>query len=266
MTSWQRPSPDTVESYFTAIRDAVGVEHLWADVELFNWGNPLFPTDSPSGAYHAASLARLNEQLWMVRDGPGGTTSRRVAWVAQIHMSGEHVHRAPGAARLAATYRALYGLGGTLLTTPATPVTWQTPPSTSYPDTGNAELVDMHAGDPRNFAHSSWVGLVGNATVTLDLGAAQELDWVGVHLLADRAPGITLPTSMALSCSPDASGESFISVATVARPFSASPTAQTAEWVFSNPVALDAPGCRRVRLALDNGAWTFLSEVELSRD
>jgi hypothetical protein len=57
---------------------------LWADIELFNHGSPLFldTGNGLSGAYRSASVQRINQQLWSAR-----SAGKRVAWLNQYHMS-----------------------------------------------------------------------------------------------------------------------------------------------------------------------------------
>lgn len=239
----------TVEAYFSAIAGAIGREHLWADTELFSYGI----LDHFDGApYSPASIRRLNQQLFAVRP---EFTSKRLSWLGQYHMGSVDTARFPEAERLLASYRAIYGLGGEMITPLG--YTYATPPAAAYPDSGN-ELSNVRTGDPKRYTQADWVGIEGNASVTFALPPGKTVDWVGVHVLADVGPGIRFPDSMSLACSQD--NVNFQPIGSW--PLRVARRASDREYVMSNPTALGA-SCRFLRLDLANGGWTFVSEVEL---
>ena len=208
--------------------------------------------------------ARLARQLAHTRSGPGGFTDRRVAWLHQQHMSETRPGRFPGAARLLHAYRASNGLGGTMHTGPGTSYIWETPPSPSFPDAGG-ELTDGRTGDPRAPDQAGWSGIVGGASIVVDLGGSKDVDWVGVHVLASPAWGIRIPDSLRLEGSGEGAGDPWVLIATIARPFDPPASFQEAEYVLGNDTPLNAR-CARIRIVLANPRWTFLSEVEVSGD
>ncbi|MBI2896946.1 MAG: DUF4434 domain-containing protein [Deltaproteobacteria bacterium] len=238
-----------VEDYFREISNALGREGLWADVELFNWGSPLFG----GPGYGSVSAVRLEAQLRQASD---DLAARRVSWLAQLHMGTVDSNHDAGSSRLAASYRALFGLGGQYLA-PAG-YAWETPPAASYPDAGG-ELTNHRTGDPRDFLHEEWVGVLGDAAFSVDLGAERPIDWVGVHALDDGASAIAIPDRLDLSCSTD--GATWNLLASVPRPVASS----DGEYLLANTAPLGA-ACRSVRVQLSNDVWTFVSEVEIASE
>ncbi len=258
---WSRAGA-TTEEYYSALAGALGAG-LWADVELFNYGDPLFNTSGKlSGGYRSASAMRLNAQLWSSR-----FAARRAAWLHQWHLC-ETIGPARGfgeARRLREAFRALYGIAGSYLLKPSTPYTWQTPPSASYPDSGG-ELTDTHTGDPLVHTDKTWVGVNGTATMTFDLGAATQVDWVAAHVLAEPSPAIAAPSAIELRCSTN--GSSFALVRAEPSPIAGVSLSGVTreEYVIGNLTPLAATGCRYLRVTLVNSAWTFVSEVEVVRE
>ena len=261
---WTRPGYST-EQYFEALAGALGVSGLWADVELFNFGAPLFiETGSGlTGAYRSASAIRLNQQLYATRK-----AGKRVSWLHALHMS-EVI--APGkghveAPRMMGVYRAFYGLGNSL-TFPNnhSNYSWLTPPSGSYPDATGFELFDRQTGDPRNPADPAWIGVNGSARVRVDLGAQKHVDWLGIHTLSYPSWGIRTPVSAQLYCG--SSAATLVQIATLTAPFTQASLAPSVgeEYVLSNRSPLNA-NCRFLELRFSNSYWTFVSEIEASAE
>jgi hypothetical protein len=120
---WDRPGYST-EQYYQALSAQLGASAVWADIELFNHGSPLFldTGNGLSGAYRSASVQRINQQLWSAR-----SAGKRVAWLNQYHMSevvgpGQGYGEAP---RMMNTYRGLYGLGASYLSIRCRPLSLQ---------------------------------------------------------------------------------------------------------------------------------------------
>ncbi|WP_223250171.1 DUF4434 domain-containing protein [Marilutibacter maris] len=264
---WERPGYSS-EQYYEALAAKLGAEALWADIEVFNYGTPLFNSAGLTGGYRAASARRINQQLWSAR-----SAGKRVSWLHQWHMS-ELVGPANGyveAPRLRGTYRGTYGIGGahSLISLNHQNYTWLSAPSPTYPDSTGYELFDRRTGDPRNPQDSSWIGIPGaggTARVRVDLGSAKTIDWIGVHTLSYPAWGIRSPVSADLYCG--ATTSSMTKVATLTAPFTAAAqdSVQEEEYVLGNRTPLNA-SCRYFELrAATGGNWVFLSEIELARD
>jgi hypothetical protein len=269
LDGWGRPgapAPPTVGDYFAALRSSLGQGHLWADVELFNYAEPLFVAgDGKTGGYLPASGARLARQLAHTRSGPGGLTDRRVAWLPQLHMSETRPGRFPGSARLLHAYKAAHGLGGTAQVGPGTPYLWETPPSPLFPDGSGGELVDGRTADPKSPEQGGWSGIDGGVSIVVDLGGSKDVDWVGIHVLACPAWGIRIPDSLRLEGSGRDPADPWVPIATIARPFDPPASFDAAEYVLGNETPLNAR-CARIRIILANPRWTFLSEVEVLGD
>jgi hypothetical protein len=262
--NWSRPGY-TTEQYYEALAAKLGASGLWADIEIFNHGSPLFVNTGSglSGAYRSASAQRVNQQLWSAR-----SAGKKVSWLNQWHMS-ELIGPSRGyveAPRLMGTYRAFYGLGATL-TFPLnySAYTWSTVPASAYPDTTGYELFDRRTGDPRNPQDPAWIGFNGAARVTIDLGTTKRIDWIGVHTLTFPSWGIRTPVSMDIYCG--ASTSTLVKIATATAPFTQAGLGGSTEeeYVLGNRSALGA-SCRYLDLRFPNGYWTFISEVEASAE
>jgi Domain of unknown function (DUF4434) len=255
------PQESTLEEWFTALRDTLDHTGLWADNELFTFADPY--AGGSSGT--SAAVMRLNRQLWETRD---GIADKRVCWLEQ-NLMGQYPVQVYEAPRLMAAYRALYGIHGAYLSANK-PYWWSpaTPPAAPYLDTGGM-LTDTVTGNPRLWNDGRWVGVVGDAELTIDVadpvsGGVQRIDWVGVDLLHYPIPtGIYLPTAMQIECSQN--GLDYVVSLWQPRPRPVHD--EDREYVFSNGAPLGI-SCRYLRIHLFNapGAWTFLSEVEITQD
>ncbi len=238
-----------VEDYYAAIGDAIGADHLWADVELFSHGKLVYFDGAP---YSPASVHRLNQQLYAAR-----SASKRVAWLPQFHLGTVDQHRFPGSGRLLDAYRGLYSLGGKVVK----PTSYQflTQPDATYPDAGG-ELNDTLTADPTSLQDSRWVGIKGNAAVVARIEPS-ELSWVGVHVYNDAGAGIQTPDSITISCSDG--GDAFSLLGTWQRPFAV--REHDREYLIANTARMSGVICGAVKIELANpsGAWTFLSEIEI---
>jgi hypothetical protein len=252
---WAR-SGYSLTDYFDALSGALGDE-LWADTELFNWGNPLFNPISMTGGYRSASAVRIQSQL----DSTQGA-KKRISWLPQYHMSSFGPSNGyPESSRLLAAYRASQGLSGSKVT--AKSYQWQTEPSSTYPDSANIEMTDGMVGDPKSPSDPGWTGVQGQAELTLELGKNARVDWVSVHVLTMPGWSISAPTAMHLSCSTDNS--TFQPLSDISSPVAAgdysSVTAE--EYVLGNTETLNAKACDYLKVVLDNTTWTFASEIEV---
>lgn len=261
---WSRPGYST-EQYFQALAAKLGASGLWADVELFNFGDPLFLQTGTglSGAYRSASAMRLNQQLYATRQ-----AGKRVSWLHEWHMS-EYIGPGKGYVeepRMMGVYRGFYGLGGSLVfPNNHSNYTWLTAPSANYPDSTGNELFNRQTGDPRNPQDPAWIGVNGAATVRIDIGTSKRIDWIGIHTLTYPSWGIRTPVSADLYCG--ASSSSLSKIATLTAPFTQASLSASAgeEYVLGNRTPLDAT-CRFVELRFANGNWTFVSEIEASAE
>lgn len=262
---WTRAGHSS-EQYYEALARSLGAGGLWADVEVFNYGRPLFntPSGALTGAYRSASAQRINQQLWSAR-----FASRRVSWLHQWHTSplmgpDNGYVEAP---LLHGTYRGIYGLGATsVLPLNHANYTWQTPPAAQYPDTSGYGLFDRRTGDPRNPQDPAWIGIQGAVRATVDLGAARRVDWVGVHLLSRPSWGIRIPPRLDIYCG--ASTASLVLVGQAHAPFSQSDQDSVIEeeYLMGNHQPLGV-SCRYLQLRMPStGNWVFISEVELAAE
>ncbi len=254
--NWGQPRP-SVEEYFRAVSKAIGPERLWCDVELFNC---CLTPNADWNTYAATSIARLNEQLWMTRS---PIVSKRIAFLLQAHMTrielpGAKKEHLLGAARLLASYRALYKIDG-IYVKPAG-YKWLTPPAPQYADKGNM-LTNMKSGDPRNFLHAGWAGVQGDLGVEFQFEAPMFLDWVAIHVLHDSTAAIEFPKHLDIEC--QAPGETtWKKVASGDREIP-DPTIPNAEYVLTHTGSIDRV-CSAIRVkATAGGHWTFISEVEI---
>ncbi|WP_423162458.1 DUF4434 domain-containing protein [Stenotrophomonas maltophilia] len=261
---WDRPGHST-EAYFEALSAALGASGLWADIELFNHGSPLFleTGNGLSGAYRSASVQRINQQLWSAR-----SAGKRVAWLNQYHMS-EVVGPGQGYAessRMMNTYRGLYGLGASYLVDPVqTTYSYSVAPDANYPDSSGHELFDRRVGDPRNPMDAGWVGVHGNASITIDLGQRRRVDWIGLHTMTRPAWGIVTPTAVEVMCAEPGAAAVKIGVLSAPFPQAGLSGSTEEEYVLGNAAPLAAQ-CRTLELRLANGSWTFLSEIEMAAE
>jgi hypothetical protein len=261
---WSRPGYST-EQYYEALAAKLGASGLWADIEIFNHGSPLFLNTGAgiSGAYRSASAHRINQQLWSAR-----SAGKKVSWLNEWHMSEliGPTHGYVEAPRLMGVYRAFYGLGATL-TFPLnhSAYSWTPAPAAAYPDATGYELFDRRVGDPRNPQDPAWVGIDGAARVTIDLGTTKSIDWIGVHTLTFPSWGIRTPVSMDIYCG--ASPSTLVKIATATAPFTQAGLSGSTEeeYVLGNRTALGA-SCRYLDLRFPNGYWTFISEIEASSE
>ncbi len=260
-------TPPTSADYFAAISQAIGPEHLGVVHELFN------PTFGIDGGHMAVATTRLNQQIEMVPDAllkPGA----RYTWTNQDLMSAVSPTAWPDAARLLAGYRATHGMGGRMLH--PTHVNWWTPTDTyevvpGLPDYssrcqtayGSLKLIDGVIGDPFSMTWD-WAGTPESATICIDLGTVQTVDWVSLHVGQVVAENIRIPRSVTLSGSVD--GGNWWQLAP-ARLITASET-MDGETVIGNATRMGVQ-IRYIWVFLDNGPFsgpsrkTRVSEIEV---
>lgn len=277
----------SVGDYYYYASQAIGRDHLWSVNELFNYGTTL--SSGNGGAYLPASIQRINRQLSLASTAYVG---KRLSWLPLTHMTALTLPSNGtfyGAARLKDSYKALYGRAGAML---VPTYRWTTPPSSSFPDTGN-KMFDTLPGDPKAFNSPSWVGVPAwqypdaptgkyAAEVVMDLGHASKVDWVATQMLNSSSGGIFLPDQMQIQasmdgvnwavvgtyiprCYPTGSGQSCskggesISI----RPESGNSASYDSEYVFSNedPLGLNTRYLK-VRY-FTAGGWLFFGEIEI---
>ena len=266
---WSRSGYST-EQYYEALSSALGASGLWADVELFNYGKPLFnkPAGVLTGGYRPTSMSRLNQQLWSAR-----FAGKRISWLHQWHMS-EVTGPANGyveAPWLQAAYRGRYGIGSAKWLAPLNlaSYTWGATPSSSYPDSSGYELFDRRTGDPRNPYDPAWIGIDGvnkTASFKVDLSTAKRVDWIGVHTLSYPIWGIRGVTTADVYCG--ATSSALSKIGTISAPFTQQDLSSTSEeeYVIANRSPFGAD-CRFVELRIPtNSNWVFISEVEMTTD
>lgn len=229
-----------LHAYFAAIAGAIGRDHLWADVELFDCcGSPFTP----------ASGARLATQLLAVGE---DVASARFAWLPQRHLGIADPRHEPESPRLRAAYLAMTARRGELVM-PAR-YSWKTPPDPQYPDAGG-EMFDGHTADPLRWRDPGWTGVLGDAALHVELDAPRRVDWVGVHVLRDPSCGIDFPARIVVRCDATSAG--------VAAELRSDLRARTGEYVIANEAALAAV-CSSLDVELvGRGSWVFASEVEI---
>lgn len=261
---WDRAGHSS-EEYYQALQNALGTNSLWADVEIFNFGDPLFNTQANNltGGYRSASSKRVNQQLWSSR-----FAAKRVSWLHQWHSSKSMgpAHGYVEAPLFQALYRGTYGIRATYLTPLNHRNYWYSrPPNAAYPDNGS-KMFDRRTGDPRHPGDQAWVGFLGQFDVTIDLGSTRKVDWIGVHLLSNTQWGIKIPTRYEIFCG--TTQTNLTKIEDARSPFSLADQALivSEEYLMGNREALDAT-CRYVRLRFPNtGSNTFISEIEMSSE
>lgn len=247
---WQRKNGNNVEEYFKAISSAIGRENFWSDNELFSCCVPPFSGTT----YGPVTIARLQEQLHASRP---EYVSKRVVWLAPKHMGSALDSRYKDASRLAASYKAVHGISGTMVRPVA--YKWLTLPSSKYPDKGR-ELIDQQAADPKDYFHQSWVGIQGVAKLQVELADVESISYIAFQTLADTKGGITIPSSMKVICL-DAEG-STIATETVERTLTQNDIRH--EFTFANEQPFTF-ACKTLDIELSNGGWTFVGELEITR-
>lgn len=250
--------PDGNESFNAAeayhrLVEELGQKHTWAVVELFNCCVNHLSVPG-GGAYRPASLTRIQHQIAV-----SSSTDRQLVWLYQHHLATLAPIHHEEAARLEASFRAAYLDDGRLLV----PIdySWETSPSVQYPDSG-FELFDGCTGDVLDIHDSAWVGVESSrensVQLTLDLGEAAGIEWLGVHLLQDPEMGVLFPASMSIACFDDSTRREGFTTINLPEWVSS----DRSEYVFSNLEPLDLE-CRTIQLVLSNTAWTFMSEIEI---
>ncbi|SFS09027.1 protein of unknown function [Dyella sp. OK004] len=277
----------SVGDYYYYASQAIGRDYLWSVNELFDYGATL--SSGYGGAYLPASIQRINRQLSLASTAYVG---KRLGWLPLSHMTSLALPSNGtfyGAARLKDAYKAIYGKEGTLL---VPSYRWTTPPSTSYPDTGN-KLFDGMPGDPKSFNSSSWIGIpawqypdapTGQyvAEIVMDFGKTSKVDWIAAQMLNASSGGILLPNQMEIlasadgtnwypsgiylaRCYPTGSGQvcNTGGEEIVIRPSSGNAAAYDSEYVFSNesPLGLNT---RYLKLRFfTTSGWLFFGEMEI---
>jgi len=237
----------TVKDYFAALNGVLGVAGLWSDVEAFDWS----PTFGAGGGYKPASITRFTNQLLA----SSSYVSIRTTWIQQLHFGTVDLNRYVESLRLKAAYQ------GTIMYSKRifpSSYSWNTPPSSNYPDTGN-KMFDQVTGDPTTYLDTAWVGVAGSATVTVTLASPVNVAWVAVHTLCATAPGISLPSALTLRTRTTLTG-TWSSKGSWSLPYSQADS----EYVIGNTAALTtATGVRQIEITLSNTAWNFMSEIEI---
>jgi len=245
---WNSASP-TVGEYYAAISKAIGATGFWDDAEIYAWRQQ-----------RAALLSQVLRQI----EQASPHVSQTVVYLNQQYMSAVFPRpgRALEAPRLLAAYRAHVGIAGRVIK-PST-YTWMSAPDTQHADSQNTKLFDDFAANPRDSADPRWVGVSGPATVQLDLGDTQRVDWVAVHWVHSAADSIYFPTSLKISSWNDGqfwnpTGEWLLAGFNVKN---TNDTSADGEHVFSSdkPLGIDA---QFIRVELPNSGRTFWSEVEI---
>lgn len=211
--------------YIKTLSQYLGTSDFWTTIELFNWGKDLFD----GGGYGATSFSRLSIQL---KQSDSRFSKTRISWLGQKHL------------RDPALYNSFKKVS-------LKPLSYEhhAIPSSLYPDK-KYELINNKTASPLDYQDSEWVGVLGTADISFDLGSKREIEWLRVHLLHRSAEGISFPGQMEIYCD----GHFLLSEK---RPVSLSDS----EYVFSNKKALRR-ACQKIRIKLPNEKWTFLSEVE----
>jgi len=245
----------TAEAY-DHLAAALGKEHTWAVVELFNCCVNEVP-ELAGGVYRPASFSRLLQQIEA-----SSSADHRMVWLYQHHLTSlVPVHHAESG-RLAAFYESMI-MGPTTLLHPVG-YKWLSMPAEVYPDSGDA-LFDNTTGNAVGVLDAAWVGLPAQdhlaPIVMLDFGETVRIHWIALHLLQREEMGIWFPESIMVECGMESGA--WQSMAGWELPGWISRGA--GEYVSSNLVPLDIP-CRYMQISLENSGWTFLSEIEILGD
>lgn len=239
----------TIPAYFGAVKracDSTG-RTLWSDMEIFDQ-----ISTSPFTAI-PATLSRITAQIQYERTIVPGL----VCWEYYYYMS---PNRGIPEGELYSQYSAyLYGVPYSVKTNVALNCTYTAQPavSTSYPDTGNAELTDGV------IATYNWAGQVGwsnpltHPLITIDLNSSRNnLVEFWASFLMDTSSGVYLPEQVNVSVSDN--GIDFTSAGVLTAPSSINTQA-------SNVFVLS--GCnlsgRYIRFEVTPHAGTWLMANEL---
>ena len=254
---WDNSRP--LLDYFSEINNAIGSNHFWVDVELFNVYNSDY--ESEGGTYFPTSLPRLIKQI-DIADISGA--DKIVSWITQTHLSKiDYTALSPYSNRLLESYYGYYGISDFTYIVPKT-YSWMTSFSESYPDSGN-EMFNFIVANPANYQDSSWSGVYGDVSLSLDLGEIKSLRWLGIHSLSYSPVGISFPDSLSIECSLDSVlwnslGELDTNIVAWDGPRVEGDG--STDFVIQNLEPLNA-NCRYLNLTLINSDWTFISEIEI---
>jgi len=212
------------EAYFKVLSNKLGPSGFWANLELFNWGKKPFE----GGGYESTSYSRLGFQL---KQTDSRYTNTRISWLGQRHIKGSLLAALKHKTIEPVSYSYLSNV------------------SKTYPDI-NKTLINKKTASPLNYLDSEWVGVLGDTDIIFDLGIKKKIDWVSVHLLHQKAEGISFPDSMTIYCEDSLLLTELLPV-----------ELKDSEYVFSNQKALGR-FCQKIRIKFKNSHWTFLSEVD----
>lgn len=245
-----RPGP-SLDQYFYELNLVLGKPALWGVAELFEMGNK-------DQKMYTASAMRLNQQLSAMSTDFVG---RRIAWINGTYMTRltlPYGGTMPGAPRLFAAYKAMYGLGGNNIL-PAS-YFWLSAPSPSYPD--NWKMFDAKVADSLNVLDKAWVGIPGwingSAEVVLNFGMQKNIDWVAVHTGKFSNAGVAYPSKIEFNCFTSSHG--WQTVGTQTLPID---KILDGEYTFSNLTPLNV-SCQHLSVKMYGDAWIFVSEIEIT--
>ncbi len=244
-----------IREFFSAISQAVGREHLWADHEIWCAG-------AVRGSWNwiAAPVTRVNQQILQT----DAAVSKHTTWLDEEFDSDTGPNLQAGAHRLFAGYKATHGLGGRKF--PLTDILWVTQPDPKHPDDGltpwcGRKLVDGIAGDALNPSGSEWVWVPqqrdGNVAFLTDLGEVGTVDFVSLHVAQNSGLGLMAPQGLIVYGSAD--GQSWKFGGAVQEAF----LPVDGEFVLGNEQALNFSGVRFLYCIVVAPKGMAVSEVEV---
>lgn len=248
-TATEENNPYNSKKYFEAMVAALGKDRIWADIELFNWGNDRDYSKITSW-YRPAILGRILNQI-----ANAGSTGKQLCWIQQHHMqSVNSVLYSSEARGLYDAYIANLGSNGEKFLVKPKNYSWSVAPSSSYVDSGN-EMFDGYIGNPKRYMDQSWVGFLNDdPTLNIDLNGEKPIKWIRVHVLNSQTQAIYFPNKMEIKCG---TKTEIVDLA-VSR--------ADGELVMQNKNPLGAK-CSNLNISFINDkSWTFLSEIEIVAD
>lgn len=249
----------STKDYYDAISAAIGKNNLWADIEI---SNCCVATKGglAGGGYTGVTAARIKAQL---DNAPSSVVSKRIAWIAQYHLTEVNPRGYYGADRALRSYRALFlpSLSQDVLITPLS-YKWLSSRHPNYPDSGN-ELFDRRIGlakrdSSTNHTDPAYVGLNGSGSLEITLSDEYRISDIGIHFLHQNTVNAHFPSSINVTCSTNNFDWSSPVVLT-------HPSKQEdSELVIGNSKSKLDLTCRYLRLEFSsNNTLMLISEIEL---
>lgn len=249
----------STKDYYDAISTALGKDSLWADIEI---SSCCIATKGglAGGGYTGVTAAKIKAQL---DNAPSSVAGKRIAWIAQYHLTEVNPRGYYGTDRTLRSYRALFlpSLSQDVLITPLS-YKWLGSLHQNYPDSGN-ELFDRRIGlakrdSSTNHTDPAYVGLNNSGSLEITLADEHLISDIGIHFLHQNAVNAHFPSSISVTCSTNNFNWSSPVVLT-------HPSKQEdSELVIGNSKSKLDLTCKYLRLTFNNNNnLSLLSEIEI---